>query len=231
VIERKDIDTLKNAIVLGGDSLRAVTKTRFWNPEHEVFTHIFYNPVKAATSREKIYAMVAEMRRKAFLDPEKYTDNAEFAKYMIIRKSSASGYTVNIREKAVGDEFKHSGWLVIISNHIEDAEETLRIYRSKDVVEKGFLRLKNSLDLGRLRVHGDEAMQNKIFIGFIALVLLAQIHNTMLDKNLYKKHTMKQLMRTLSKHRVQEINGTRILYAATKQQNDIYTAFGVKTVL
>ena len=229
--ERKDIDALQNTIVLGSDSLRAITKTRSWNPEHKVFAHIFFNPVKAVSSREKTYAMVAEMRKKAMLEPEKYAEDAEYEKYLIIRKSTASGYTVNIREKAVEDAFKHSGWLVIISNHIENAEEALRIYRAKDVVEKGFLRLKNSLDLGRLRVHGDEAMQNKIFIGFIALVLLAQIHNTMLEKNLYKKHTMKQLLRILSKHRVQEINGTRILFVATKQQNDIYSAFGVKTGL
>ena len=135
---------------------------------------------------------------------------------------------MSIREEVVEDEYKHSGWLVIISNHIEDAEEALRIYRSKVVVEKGFMRLKNSLDLGRLRVHGDNAMQNKVFIGFIALILLSQIHNTMLDAGLYKKYTMKQLLRILSKHRVQVVNGTRVQFTATKQQSDIYAAFGIQ---
>ena len=117
---------------------------------------------------------------------------------------------------------------MIVSNRISDAEEALRIYRSKDVVEKGFLRLKNSLDLGRLRVHSDASMQNKIFIGFIALILLSQIHNTMLDVDLYKKYTMKQLLRVLSKHRVQEINGNQIRFTPTKQQREIYEAFGIK---
>jgi transposase len=41
-------------------------------------------------------------------------------------------------EEAIG----MAGWLVILSNDIEDPKETLRIYRAKDVVEKGFLRLK-----------------------------------------------------------------------------------------
>ena len=225
---RKDIDSLKNTIVVGGDSLRAVTKIRTWNPEHKVYTHIFFNPVKAAAEREKLYAKVAEMRKKALADPEKFADDEEYRKYLIIRKSEQSGYTVNIREDVVEDEYKHSGLLVIISNHITDAEEALRIYRLKDVVEKGFMRLKNSLDLGRLRVHGEDAMQNKIFIGFIALILLTQIHVTMLETDLYKKYTMKQLMRVLSKHRVQEVKGTKVRFATTKQQNDIYTAFNIK---
>jgi len=66
---------------------------------------------------------------------------------LIIRKSSKheSGYTINIRE---------------------DASEAIRIYRDKDVVEKGFLRLKNSLGLGRLRVHSQQAMGSKVFVGF-----------------------------------------------------------------
>ena len=226
--ERKDIDNLKNTIVLGDDSLRAVTKKRVWGKEESVFTHTFYNPIKATSDREKLYQMAAQMKKNAMSDPEKYIDDAEYKKHLIIRRSEKSGYTVSIREDIIEDAYRHSGWLVIISNRITDAEEALRIYRSKDVVEKGFLRLKNSLDLGRLRVHSDASMQNKIFIGFIALILLSQIHNTMLDADLYKKHTMKQLLRVLSKHRIQEINGSQIRFTPTKQQREIYEAFGIK---
>jgi len=35
-------------------------------------------------------------------------------------------------------------------------------------VEMGFLRLKNSLELGRLRVHREDIMRNKLFVGFIS---------------------------------------------------------------
>ena len=50
----------------------------------------------------------------------------------------------------------------------------------------------------------------------------------MLDVDLYKKYTMKQLLRVLSKHRVQEINGNQIRFTPTKQQREIYEAFGIK---
>ncbi|CEJ07921.1 Hypothetical protein DEACI_2393 [Acididesulfobacillus acetoxydans] len=71
-------------------------------------------------------------------------------------------------------------------------------------------------------------MQNKIFIGFIALILAAHIHKVMLEKDLYKKMTMKKLLITLSKLRIQVVNGTRILFPLTKNQSTIYKAFNVK---
>ncbi|WP_042315273.1 hypothetical protein [Desulfofarcimen acetoxidans] len=118
-------------------------------------------------------------------------------------------------------------WLVVLSNDVSDAKEALSIYRRKDVVEKGFLRLKTQLDLGRPRVHRDDSMQNKVFIGFIALILMCHLHKVMLNKDLYKNMTMKKLLLILSKLRVQHINGQCILFLLTKQKA-IYKAFAVK---
>ena len=39
---------------------------------------------------------------------------------------------------------------------------------------------------------------------------------------------MKELIRTLSKQRIQEISGHRILYPATKKQRLIYNAFDIE---
>ena len=128
-------------------------------------------------------------------------------------------------------EFKHSGWLVIISNHVSEKVEALRIYRTKDVVEKGFMRLKNSLDLGRLRVHGDNAIQNKLFVGFLALVIMSSIHNVMSDKDLYKKYTMKKPMYTLSKHRIHKIGDRCISNSPTKEQSEKYKALEFSEIL
>ena len=154
-------------------------------------------------------------------------------KYLIIRKSenTSSGYTVNIREDVVAKELETAGWLIILSNDVSDAKEALSIYRQKDVVEKGFLRLKTQLDLGRLRVHRDDSMQNKVFIGFVALILMSHLHKVMLDKGLYKNMTMKKLLLILSKLRVQHINDQRILFPLTKEQKAIYKAFALQEPL
>lgn len=229
--ERKDIDSVENTIVINGQSMRAVTKERSWNKDHKLYTHIYYNVKKATSIREDLYAKVALLRQKATEEPEKYSNDDECQKYLIIRRSEkqANGYTVNIRTDAVEKTLKTSGWVVLISNDVDDAQKAMRIYRDKDVVEKGFLRLKNNIDLGRLRVHSDNAMQGKLFIGFVASIIMSSINKVMSKAGLYKKHTMKELLQILIKHRIQEINGQTIITPITKEQRIIYEAFGLSS--
>lgn len=230
VSERKDIDHLQNTLVVGEDSMRAVTKERAWNEKHRLHTHVYYHAIKALKLREELYAHVTVLKERAEANPKTSLDDESSKRYLMIRKSSntPSGYTVNIREDVVAKELETAGWLVVLSNDVADAKEALSIYRQKDVVEKGFLRLKTNLDLGRLRVHRDDSMQNKVFIGFIALILMSHLHKVMLDKDLYKRMTMKKLLLTLSKLRVQHIHGQRILFPLTKEQKTIYKAFAVE---
>ena len=49
-----------------------------------------------------------------------------------------------------------------LHNDISDAGEALLIYREKEVVEKGFLKFQNSLDLSRLRVHREQPAEQAI---------------------------------------------------------------------
>lgn len=98
-------------------------------------------------------------------------------------------------------------------------------------MEKEFLRLKTHLDLGRQRVHRDDSVQNKVFIGLIALILMSHMQKVMLDKGLYKNMTMKKLLLNLSKLREQHINDQRILFPLTKEKKAIYKSFAVKELL
>lgn len=227
--EKKDIDSLKNTIVYGSDSIRGVTKIRAWDKESKVYTHVYYNAVKATKTKEELYAHVTVLRELAEANPENKEYAREFEKYLIIRKSDkrSTGYSINIREDVVNAKLETAGWMVIISNEVQDARRALSIYRDKDVVEKGFLKLKNNLELGRLRVHREDRMQNKIFIAFIALILMSHIHKVMSEKNLYKTMTMKKLLLSLSKLRIQHIDDTDILYPLTKEQKQIFEAFEI----
>ncbi|MDR0759007.1 MAG: hypothetical protein LBF74_02725, partial [Treponema sp.] len=78
--------------------------------------------------------------------------------------------------------------------------------------------LKNNLDLNRLRVHGETTMRAKVFVGFIALIMLSHIHNIMLKENLYKTMTKLELIRYMEKLRVQYIKGGRILFPFPKSK-------------
>ena len=46
--ERKDIDCLDKTLVIGEQSLRAVTKKRAWGKECQLYTHVYYDAIKGA---------------------------------------------------------------------------------------------------------------------------------------------------------------------------------------
>jgi len=118
--------------------------------------------------------------------------------------------------------------MILISNHIDNSIEAIEIYRSKDVVEKGFMKLKNCLDLGRLRVHSDHRMQSKLFVGFIALIIMAHIHKVMSDTDMYERTSLKKMVKTMERLRVQYVNGHRILFPLTAEHKAIFKAFNIQ---
>lgn len=227
--ERKDIDCAENTLLVGGCSMRAVTKERSFSKDHKVYTHIYYNAKKASGIREDLYAHVALLKEEAVENPEKVIHDEAYRKYLTIRRSEKqeTGYTITIRGDVIEQALKTAGWMVLISNDVFDAKKAISIYRDKDVVEKGFQRLKNNIDLGRLRVHSDNAMQGKLFVGFIASVLMSEINRVMSEHNLYKKYTMQALLSVVAKLKVQEINDQSIIYPVTKEQRMIFEAFEV----
>jgi len=69
----------------------------------------------------------------------------------------------------------------------------MSIYRDKDVVEKGFLGLKYGIEFGRLRVHSDNTMQGKLFVGFVASVIMSSINKVMAKSGLYEKYNNERI--------------------------------------
>ncbi|MCQ2591129.1 MAG: transposase [Treponema sp.] len=227
--ERDSIDTISNAIILNGDSLRATTKViPVEGSSICVHAHIYYNPIAAAQAKERLYSEILSKLALAKENPEKYENNSEYNKYIDFLHIGGQ-YKITLDEKAIQESIAYSGWLVMLSNRFTDAENALQIYRDKDVVEKGFLRLKNSIDLGRLRIHGRKSMNAKLFVGFVASILMCEINKVMVCEKLYSKYTMTELLKTVGKQRKQTINGKEIMYPTTKAQQDIYDAFKISS--
>jgi len=228
---RNCIDLAKNTITVGDDSVLGVVMQPQWGGSRKIYAHVFYNVVQAAISKQNLYAEVASLAEIAKSNPDNSDHKKAFKKYLSIDKPANGNCAIGIRQDVVETELAYSGWLVILSNHIKSAAEAIRIYRAKDVVEKGFYRLKNNLELGRLRVHSNEAMLNKVFVGFIALIIMSYIHNVMLDNGLYYKMTMKKLISVLEKIRVHYIRKDRIIVPLTKEQTEILNAFKLPLTL
>ena len=77
---------------------------------------------------------------------------------------------------AVADLKKEfGGYFAIISNHVKDTKEALRIYKLREESEKRFDGLRNEEDCHRLRVHSEGRMRARFFIQFLAQILRSYI--------------------------------------------------------
>ncbi len=97
-------------------------------------------------------------------------------------------------------------------------------------MEKCFDDLKNEPDMQRLRVHKSNRMKSRLFVQFIALILLSGMRKTMRESLLADKYTAKSLLWELESLTTICYSGKykNKLSEITKAQRLILEAFGVQ---
>lgn len=223
---RDSINNCQNSININNDIVYAHTSlVKIKNKK--VYVHTFFNEQHFVDDKENLYKKIATLEQEANKNPELFLQKP--SKYLII-KQTKKGILVTKNKENIEKSLKYKGYLVMLSNDISDAKEALYVYRTKDKVEKSFDNLKNDLDLKRLRIHSEEAMKGRLFIGFIALILQSHIHKIMKETDLVKKYTVDELTDELEKINVIEFsNGKRILTEISKKQREIYEKFNIST--
>jgi transposase len=142
---------------------------------------------------------LAELKDKIILKNFILKESDPLFKYLTVEISNTSKCKpiVKYNHDAIEKKLENVGWMVAISNFIRSSKKAIEIYRGKDVVEKAFYLLKNLLDFDRIRCHSDIAMNNKMFIIFISLILISHVSRVMSENNLFKDMTMKELIKTI----------------------------------
>jgi len=144
--------------------------------------------------------------------------------FLIQKSTLKRGLQVSYNTAAISKHIsRYAGFQGLLSNGIKDPIEAMRVYRDKDAVEKCFDDLKNSLDMRRLRMHQLATVDGRLFIQFIALILISALRKEMRESGLIEKHTVREVLRemeTLTKVKYSGRYG-RILTEITKAQRDI----------
>ena len=123
---------------------------------------------------------------------------------------------------------RNFGYFALLSNEVKDPFEALSIYRSKDIVEKGFGNLKERLNFRRLQVSSELTLNGKIFVEFIALIYLSYVKKKMQDAGLFDKWTLQGLLDELDVIELLETPGQgRIIGEITEKQKDLYEKLGI----
>jgi transposase len=224
--ERGGIDRICNLIRTSGSPSRAVVRELDFAGT-PLSAYVLYNPERALDERNSRYSYVSWLKEQAETRKGMSAYRKDIDKYLLLRKDRRGKPAARIREDVLEHELETAGWFVSLGNGNLTAQQAHDIYRKKDVVEKAFMKYKNQLGLKRLRVHTEERMRNKLFVAFLALILVSYIHKVMKEKDLYRRMTMEKMFIILAKLKKVTVSGRGILRPLTKEQRDIFIAFSI----
>lgn len=203
------------------------------------YVHMYYSAAKAAGERARFEENIQQMQ--SFLDAHRNEDREfgpTFEKYFFLHRDKESGVFVYAEPKLqiIRDELELCGYFAIITSEKMNAKQAISLYKNRDVSEKLFRADKSYLGNGVLRVASQEAADNKIFIGFIALIIRCRIYTALKDKvsTMVKKpnyFTVPAAIRELEKIELCRHldNVYRMDHAVTKTQKEILSAFGIES--
>lgn len=210
-----------------GDELYADTESIKWN-NHRCYLHTYFDSVKAALDEKKF-------GHKLLLEYEELTSGnlrkdhmKDYERFFIVTETPKRGRKVDYNQDAIDHYRKNTaGFFVLISNDIKDPVKALEIYRRKDSVEKHFDDLKNDLDMKRLRIHSSAAMDGRLFIQYIALILSSQIRTILHQNGWLKNYTLQDIIDEMKSLRLVCMDGKlKFLYTTlTSLQKQIASLF------
>ncbi len=186
------------------ESLHVVSQLRYWGENRRrSYLHLYYNAHRAAIEFDRFTRELLTYKQEVESQKRNKDHEESYARFLIIRETPKRGLSVSFNDEAIQKYRKrYAGFFCILSSKLKDPMEALNIYREKDVVENSFDDLKNTLDMKRLRIHSAAAMDSRLFLQFLALILICKLRNTTREDPVLKNLTVREVMeemQTLSK--------------------------------
>jgi len=178
------------------ESLYVVTDLRKWGEDRRrAYLHVYYN-VRQATDEFDRFTRELLQYKTELESGRKVEDHEEsYARFLTARETPKRGLRVSFNDAEIRKHRKrYAGFFCLLSSAVKDPMEALRICRAKDAVENSFDDLKKHLDMRRLRIHTSAAMDSRLFLQFLALILICRIRNTIQDDAELRNLTVREVM-------------------------------------
>ena len=217
-----------------------VERTVFPSDERNRYLHIYYSYSKAAAEREqleqKIDKLAAYFKK---LEGQPVVLDKSYEKYFSLEyyhEGQEDQCFVCAIEKSsvIEEELKMCGYFCIITSENMNAKDALELYKSRDVSEKLFKADKTFLGNRSMRVYTGDALEGKMLIAFVALIIRNRMYTKLKDeeeKLLSSPNFMNvpAAIRELEKiEMIRQADGVyRLDHAVTANQKIILKAFGI----
>ena len=207
------IDNVREKIVvlrnMAGKGIYALSEHGRYYGEASTI-HVYNSPELGERQRADLLRTVEDMETR--LKQYKTLQDKEFkyfSRFFDIELNESISFTRNYDK--IDEAAKNCGFFCILTNTNLSSAEVLKIYKEKDVIEKGFDDIKNHIDMKRLRVHSDATVAGKLFCAFLALIITSEMTNCL------QKYNSSNDKRTLSKRGlINELEKLRIIGSSSK---------------
>jgi len=196
-----------------------------WGEERRrCYLHLYYNDLIRSEAVDRFNHQLLDCMEELESGRPKAEHQDIYDEFFIITATPVRGKKVSYNADAVSKHInRYAGFQALLTTRFKEPLEAQQVYRDKDVVEKCFDDLKNVLDMRRLRMHSIETVDGRLFVQFIALILMSELRRTMRESKLMEWYTVRELlleMDPLTKIRYEGKYGL-ILTEVTKPQREI----------
>jgi len=204
-----------------GDTIKA---------DRRMYLHLYFSPERALEDEKAFNNWLAMLQEELESGQRRPDHETQYAKYFEVKNTPIRGTKVMAKEEALTEAKRNYGYFCLLSNEIKDAATALAVYRNKDLVEKAFDNLKDRLNLRRLAVSSEQSLDGKLFVQFISLIFLSFITRKMHENNLFKDHTLQDILDELDTIECFDVPGQNLhVGETTKRQMDLYSKLGFNT--
>lgn len=162
--------------------------------KRRIYIHYYYSIEKGAEDEQAFDRRIAGLYRELAEGSYVESHKKAYDQFFEVKTTPKRGRQIYYKEEAIREARRYLGYFALISNEKMDAFTALHLYRKKDVVEKAFGNLKERLNMRRLLVSSEKGLDGKIFVEFVALILVSYLDHKMKETDLYKNYTMQQLL-------------------------------------
>lgn len=196
--------------------------------KRRIYIHYYYSIGKGADDEAAFDKRIASLYKELVNDKHVEGHEKSYKEFFEVKVTPKRGSQVSYKEEAIRNARRNFGYFALITNEKMDAFTALHLYRMKDVVEKAFGNLKERLNMRRLLVSSERGLDGKIFVEFIALILISHLDHKMREAKLYNDYTLHQLLDKLDVIECFEnpCHSLKIGEILTKQE-DIYKALDI----
>lgn len=162
---------------------------------YPVTLHAYLDSERAAEERIRFHQQLQRWEEELKTNQLKEANQTAYKRYFKVSKDRL----VEVKEEAVEEKLAYMGYFVLLSNSRMTSAQVLSHYRDKDQVEKAFMNLKDRLNMRRLRMSSERGLEGKLFVQYLALILVSELKHRMEQANLFKDYTLDEVLEAFNR--------------------------------